>query len=67
MSHVSIYHQNHTNPCCCAIEEKDAYTVCDCGARYTADIVTFVVFTCYDCGRITTDDSRTDRKIQETN
>jgi len=51
MSHTPKAHKQHTKPCCCAVTKEEAFQVCKCGARYSAEILMFLKFICYDCGR----------------
>jgi hypothetical protein len=50
--HVPEKHKEHQLPCGCATNADEVFRVCVCGAAYTAEVMTFRVFTCYDCGSV---------------
>lgn len=47
--HTPRRHYSHTNPCGCSTDRQTDFAVCQCGAAYTGEVLTFVFFTCYDC------------------
>jgi hypothetical protein len=51
--HTPISHQKHTadRPCGCSTEKETDVLICKCGAAYTNEALSFVVWNCYDCGR----------------
>jgi len=50
--HTPMDHVNHKNPCGCSTREETDFSICKCGAAYTFYVLSFLIFKCYDCGRI---------------
>lgn len=48
--HTPLMHREHTKTCGCSINRKEDFILCPkCLAAYTADILSFDWFKCYDC------------------